>query len=107
MDQSKVRPMTPEERAKWEQSLADYTAERPAIDAMMKSFRAAASEDSFSGHVRKVIHQSRIPLPSICRQAGIEWETLRAFLAGESPLPSDVIDRIAQVVRFDVVTSGQ
>jgi hypothetical protein len=105
MDRSKLRPMTADERASWEESLAEHSAERADIDATMDAFRSAADEDSFSGHLRKAIHQSRVPLRSLCQEAGIDWESLRAFLAGEELLPTAVLDRLAPVLQIDVVSS--
>ena len=97
------RTMTPEERARWQANVEEHEAEREEVAGEMERFQRAAAEDSFSGHLRQAIHRSGVPMVLICRRSGIEWETLRAFLAGESPLVADVIDRIAAVIPLDVV----
>ena len=84
--------------------MAEHDAEREDIALEMESFRIAAEEDSFSGHLRQAIHQGGKPLSLLCRQSRVEWDVLRQFLAAEAPLPTDALNRIAAVLKLDVVS---
>ncbi len=97
-----LRTMTDEQTRRWRESVDAELQERSAVDADLEAFKIAASEESFSGRLRMAIHRGGVPLTLLMARTNVEWETLRAFLAGEGSLSSDAIDRIATTLRLDV-----
>lgn len=92
------RDFTPEERAHWEQAVRETEAELPRLMAQLSQLRAAAAEPSLSGQLRRAVHSATLPLPRIADRCAIDLRTLGAFLRGEATLPSDVMDRLAEVL---------
>ncbi len=93
--------MTDEERQEWERQVAAIEAEWPAMEMRMDQQQTAASEDSFSGELRRAIrgmHRRGISLPRLLREAQTDWATLDPFLHGEGVLSSTVIDRLVKVL---------
>jgi len=70
--------------------------ELPELNKRGDRMRQAAAEDTLCGHLRREIHQSRRSLQDLASEAGISTTVLCDFLEGERPLPSDVLDRLAQ-----------
>lgn len=96
-----AREFTSEERAHWQQSVKTAYAERQESDEYFRLASIAAAEASFSGELRRAIHAlhgQQMFLPTLLERAQVDWPTLRAFLIGESTLPSDVIDRLIHVL---------
>ncbi len=96
-----AREFTPEERAHWQQSVKTASAERQESDEYLRLASSAAAEETFSGELRRAIHAlhgQQMFLPTLMERAQVDWPTLRAFLIGEATLPSDVIDRLIQVL---------
>ncbi len=73
-------------------------AELPEAAERAERLREAAAENTVSGRLRWAVHQSRRPLDSIARDAGIGVELLCDWLAADRNLRSDVLDRVAQAV---------
>lgn len=61
---------------------------------------AAMHEPTTSGALRRAIHSSKILLPDLAERAQTEMDTLDAFLMGEQPLDSDIIDRLAKILKL-------
>src|SRR5437667_272099 len=59
----------------------------------------AMQESTTSGALRRAIHSSKILLPDLADRARTDSGTLDAFLTGEGPLTSDVIDRLAKILK--------
>ncbi len=64
----------------------------------------ARKEKTFSGALRRAIHQFPLSPMKIAERAEITWDEIDAFLTGEQTLPSDVIDRLVQVVKLKLPT---
>jgi hypothetical protein len=60
----------------------------------------AMQEPTTSGALRRAIHSSKILLPDLADRARTDMDTLDAFLTGERPLTSDIIDRLAQILKL-------
>ena len=60
----------------------------------------ARTEKTFSGALRRAIHQDSLSPMKIAENAGLTWTQLGNFLTGEKTLPSDAIDRLVKVVKF-------
>lgn len=66
--------------------------------------QAAASEDSFSGWLRREIHQAPMQLPAIWEQSGISKPDFLDFLEGISPLTTAQVDRLCKTLKITPVT---
>ena len=62
----------------------------------------AKAEETFSGHLRRAIHQSGQLVREIAAEAGISSQVLCEFLEGTRTLRSDVLDRLAQAVHASI-----
>ena len=60
----------------------------------------ARKERTFSGMLRRAIHKFPQSPMKIAEQAGIDWSDFSEFLTGEKTLPSDVIDRLAKILKL-------
>jgi hypothetical protein len=60
----------------------------------------AMRERTASGALRRAIHGSKILLPDLAERAETDLETLDAFLTGDRPLTSDIIDRLAKILKL-------
>jgi hypothetical protein len=61
---------------------------------------AARKEKTFSGALRRAVHQCRWSPAKLADMAGISWAELDEFLTGERTLPSNAIDRLMNVLRL-------
>lgn len=66
----------------------------------------AMREPTTSGALRRAIHASRILLPDLAERAGTDMGTLDAFLTADRPLTSDLIDRLAKILRLKLEAIG-
>jgi hypothetical protein len=92
---------TPEQLADWEAARDQAIAEKPEIIARFHKMRAAESEETFSGHLRRAIGAEMVKRRnprSISEEACIDWRLLEDFRCGDAILPSDVIDRLVAVL---------
>lgn len=106
-----VREFTEQERAAWQQSVAEAEspAERAEMDEYCRLADAAANEATFSGELRRAIrgvHQQQMFLSTLLERACVDWATLRPFMVGEATLPSDVIDRLVDVLELHLRTAA-
>jgi hypothetical protein len=65
----------------------------------------ARKEKTFSGALRRAIHQFPQSPMKIAENAEIAWTDLSTFLTGEQTLPSDAIDRLVKVVKMKLPAS--
>jgi hypothetical protein len=96
------RQFTPEERERWQNARADVETEWPDMQARHRQLREAASELTLSGALRRAVHRAGLLIPLIARQVGIPETDLHEFLLGERTLRSDVLDRLAKVLAFEL-----
>ena len=62
----------------------------------------AREENTLSGELRRAIHGSGLSLSEIASQTGVTPIVLDDFLTGERTLRSDVIDRLAGVLGYEL-----
>ena len=93
----KETPVSKRELEKWRQQIAK---ELPDLVCRDKLADKAMKEKTFSGRLRRAIHEFRRSPMTIAETVGISWDDLDDFLTGEKPLPSDVIDRLVKAVKL-------
>jgi hypothetical protein len=96
------RQFTPEERERWLKARAEVEAELPEILARHRVLREAAAEPTLSGALRRAIHRTGLLLPQVAKEVGLSESQIHEFLLGERTLRSDVLDRLARAVGFDL-----
>jgi len=94
---------TPEQAAEYERAVAEEEASREANIAKVKKMDAAAAEVGFSGELRRAIRSCHRDHRELARTLGIDVELLDAFRAGDAALPSDVIDRLVELLGLKLV----
>ena len=62
----------------------------------------AAEEPTHSGALRRAIHSSKLLFPDIADRAGTDMRTLDKFLTGDGTLTSDIIDRLAKILKLQL-----
>src|SRR5438132_1703650 len=78
---------------------AKIAGELPELAAKQQRLSAAAQEPTHSGALRRAVHASRILLDELADRAGIDLDTLEAFLLGDRTLTSDIIDRLTNILQ--------
>jgi hypothetical protein len=63
-------------------------------------------ERTTSGALRRAIHSSKLLLPDLADRAQTDTDTLDAFLTGERPLTSDIIDRLTKILKLKLGAIG-
>src|SRR5437016_3591220 len=66
----------------------------------------AMLERTTSGALRRAIHSSGILLPDLADRAETDMNSPDAFLTGERPLTSDVIDRLTKILKLKLQAIG-
>lgn len=106
MDQSKARRTTRELSEREKERLAKYreqiAGELPDLVARDQMRKEARDENTLSGEFRRAIHRSDLALTAIAEQVGMPLVALDEFLTGERTLRSDVMDRLAQVLGYQL-----
>lgn len=97
------RELTPEEQARLERAREQVTEELPELIERHQMAKDAEQEDTFSGELRRRIHRSGIPISQIAGECSIDLTELDEFLTGERTPPSDVIDRLVEVLGCKLV----
>ncbi len=104
--------ITPEQRERFRQAAADAEADHDPAASRDRYERtiAAANESTFSGELRSAILNTDrthgFLLPTLLERSGVSWVTLEPFMLGESPLPSDAINRLMQTLNLHVLPVG-
>ena len=91
---------------KLRRSRALVAKELPRLIEKDQRLADAMQESTTSGALRRAIHSSKLLLPDLADRAGIDSDTLDAFLTGERPLTSDVIDRPASILKLKLEATG-
>lgn len=81
---------------------ASIAAELPQLTERHERIIEAKEEDTFSGHLRRAIHNSGRLVREIAADAGVPSPVLGEFLEGTRTLRSDVMDRLAQAVHATI-----
>ena len=74
----------------------------PEMIARDQLRKEARMEATLSGDLRRAIHDSPLSLSAIARQARVDPIMLDEFLTGERTLRSDVLDRLAGILGYDL-----
>jgi hypothetical protein len=74
--------------------------ELPELIEKDQRLHDAMQEQTTSGALRRAIHSSKILLPDLADRALTDMDTLDAFLTGERPLTSDIIDRLTKLLKL-------
>src|SRR5713101_4054087 len=82
------------------QSRALIAGELPELIEKDQRLHDAMREPTTSGALRRAIHSSKFLLPDLADRAQTDMDTLDAFLTGERQLTSDIIDRLAKILRL-------
>jgi glycerate-2-kinase len=96
------RTLSAEEQQQLERYREQIAAELPDLIHRNRLAREARDEPTLSGELRRAIHASDLSLSAIVKEAGITPIMLSEFLTGERTLRSDVLDRLAQVLGYEL-----
>jgi hypothetical protein len=106
MDQRRVkrisRELTNLEKSRLERYRDEIARELPDLQARDQMRQDARNEATLSGELRRAIHESELSLATIAVQIGITPIVLDDFLTGERTLRSDVLDRLASVLGYEL-----
>ncbi len=92
---------------KLRRSRALIAKELPELIEKDQRLSDAMRQRTASGALRRAIHASKILLPDLADRAETDMDTLDAFLTGEGPLTSDVIDRLTKVLKLKLRPIGR
>jgi plasmid maintenance system antidote protein VapI len=96
------RELTPEEAARIEKYRAAIAEELPDLVARNQLRKEAAEEKTLSGAIRRAIHSGGVEITTLAERAGITLIMLDEFLTGERTLRSDVLDKLAAALGFEI-----
>ena len=80
--------------------------ELPDLMAKHRRLCDAKEERTANGALRRAIHSSKILLPDLADRAQTDMKTLDAFLTGDRPLSSDLMDRLARLLKLKLEATG-
>ena len=101
-----VNKLSPSLMKRIRRSRALIAEELPELLEKDQRLYDAMQERTTSGALRRAIHSCKILLPDLADRAGTDMDTLDAFLTGERPLTSDVIDRLAKILKLKLEAIG-
>jgi transcriptional regulator with XRE-family HTH domain len=90
----------PEERLQRYRKL--IARELPQLIERDQMRKDASDETTLSGELRRTVHASELSLTEIAKRVGIASLLLDDFLTGERTLHSDVLDRLAETLGFEL-----
>ena len=88
-------------------SRALVAKELPELIAKDQRLSDAMRERTPSAALRRAIHVSKILLPDLADRAGTDMDTLDSFLTGDQPLNSDIVDRLAMILKLRLAPAGK
>lgn len=94
--------LTGPERFRLQQLREQIAAELPEMNVRDQLRREARAEATRSGELRRAIHASPMSLTAIASRVGIDPIVLDEFLTGERTLRSDVLDRLAGTLGYEL-----
>jgi hypothetical protein len=97
-----TRPLTQAERERLAKYREQIAAELPDLQIRDQLRKEAREEHTLSGELRRAVHASELSLAQISAQVGLEPSVLDEFPTGERTLRSDVLDRLAAVIGYDL-----
>lgn len=93
---------TPAEMERLKRVRNSIAEELPDLIMRDQLRKEAREEHSISGAVRDAVHRSDLSLEAIAAKAGLTPIQLDEFLTGERNLRSDILDRVAAVIGYQV-----
>lgn len=99
------RPLTPDEQERLERYRSEIDEELPEIIQRSQKRREAQQEPTVSGALRRAVQNNAMPLTDVAEQTGIPAIRLDEFLAAETTLTSDEVDRLAGVLSLKLELS--
>ena len=96
------RDLTAAEKDRLQQHRQQVAEELPDMVARDQLRKEAREEATLSGSLRRAIHRSDASLTTIADRVKIPLVVLDEFLTGERTLRSDVMDRLANVLEFEL-----
>jgi len=106
MDQPEARRFTrelsPSEKERLAQHREQIARELPEMTARDQMRKEAREEITLSAELRRAVHTSQLSVPTIAARVGVTANMLDEFLTGERTLRSDVMDRLANVLNFEL-----
>jgi hypothetical protein len=97
-----TRDLSPEERERLQQHRDQIARELPDLALRDQMRKEAREEATLSGALRRAIHASEFSLSTIAARTGITPLMLDDFLTGERTLRSDILDRLAVVLGYEL-----
>ncbi|HEV2968973.1 MAG TPA: hypothetical protein VGY55_03220 [Pirellulales bacterium] len=97
-----TRPLTESEHDRLQRYRAQIAAELPELQSRDQMRKEAREEPTLSGELRRAIHASEHSLAEVGALAGLTPIMLDDFLTGERTLRSDVLDRLAAAVGYEL-----
>lgn len=97
--------LSPSEKDRLEQQRGQIARELPDMIAQDQMRKEAREERTLSGELRRSIHEIQLPLSTIAAQTGVTPIMLDEFLTGERTLRSDIMDRLARVLGYELNSS--
>jgi transcriptional regulator with XRE-family HTH domain len=98
------RELTEAERARLHQYQQQIASELPDLQRRDQMRKEAREEATLSGVLRRAVHASELSLAEIAARSGITPLLLDEFLTGERTLRSDVLDRLASALGYELQT---
>ncbi|MEX2137977.1 MAG: hypothetical protein WD894_01860 [Pirellulales bacterium] len=96
------RDLTEAERSRLRQYQEQIAQELPDLERRNRMRKEASDEATLSGELRRAVHASEVSLAEIATRIGIAPLLLDEFLTGERTLWSDVLDRLAGVLGYEL-----
>ena len=100
------RNLTPEEHERLRRRRDQVARELPDLARRDQMRKDAREEATLSGELRRAVHASNLPLSTIAKRAGITPLLLDDFLTGERTLRSDIMDRLARALGYELSSVG-
>lgn len=97
-----TRELTDVEKSRLRQYQQQVAEELPDLQARDQMRKDARDEATVSGEVRRAIHASELSLSEIAARVRVTPIVLDDFLTGERTLRSDVLDRLASVLGYEL-----
>ncbi len=100
-----TRKLTRQELKRLKASREQIARELPELIKLDQRRKEASEEATLSGELRRAVHGSGLSLSKIAARVRITPLLLDDFLSGERTLRSDVMDRLAEVLGYELSRS--
>ncbi len=91
------------QRAKLRDAINEERGGLEANAGKLNQLLLAEQEPGFSGSLRRAISRSQRPIVDLAAEVTVDPRVLDAFRAGAMTLPSDVVDRLVDVLHLRLV----